>query len=184
MKSALRLKTKYQKEIIPALQKEFKIKNRLAVPKIMKMVVNVGIGDKARDKKALANAIETLRLITGQKPLLTKSKKSIAEFKTRKGDVVGLKVTLRGKRMYYFLDKLFSIVLPILRDFQGIKKVFDENANYTLGMQEQSVFPEIDYDKLDKSQGMEISFVINTKDKKQTERFLELLGAPFVKAES
>lgn len=181
MRNIPRLKTKYQKKVVPALQKEFGIKNPLAVPKVLKVVINVGIGEKGKDRQVLENAIETLKLVTGQKPLLTCAKKSIVEFKVRKGDVIGLKVTLRGKRMYYFLDKLFTIVLPRLRDFQGLRRVIDKNANYTLGLQEQTIFPEVDYDKIDRLQGLEITFVTDTKDKKQTERLLELLGTPFEK---
>ena len=184
MKNTSRLKIKYQKEIIPALQKEFGIKNSLAVPKVDKIAINLGIGEKGKNKQMLTNIIETLKVITGQKPLPTRAKKAIAEFKIRKGDIVGLKVSLRGKRMYYFLDKFFSIVLSRLRDFQGVKRVFDKNANYTLGLGEQTIFPEVDYDKIDRSQGLEISFITTTDNKKQAERLLELLGMPFVKVEN
>lgn len=184
MKNTPRLKIKYQKEIVPTLQKEFGFKNSLAVPRIARVVINIGIGERGKDKQMLENIIETLRAISGQKPLLTKAKKAIAEFKTRKGDVVGLKVTLRGKRMYYFLDKLFSIVLSRLRDFQGVKRVFDKNANYTLGLREQIIFPEVDYDKIDRSQGLEVSLITTTDKKNEAERLLELLGMPFIKVKN
>ncbi len=179
-----RLQQKYQKEIVPELKKEFKIKNDLAVPKVAKVVLNVGIGEIAHDKQALEKAKNTLAAITGQKPLIRPAKKAIADFKIRKGNSVGLKVTLRRKRMYDFLDKLFSLVLPLVRDFQGAKQnAFDQDANYTLGLKEQVIFPEVDYDKIDKVRGMEISIVISTKDKKKAARLLELMGMPFTKEE-
>jgi len=177
-----RLQEKYQKQIFPILKKEFKISNSLAVPKIIKAVINIGVGDIAQDKPALEKAKESLKAITGQKPLVRPAKKAIADFKTREGNTIGFKVTLRKKRMYQFLDKLFCLVLPQVRDFQGVKrKAFDGQANYTLGLKEQIIFPEIDYDKIDKVRGMEISIVTNTKDKKMALRLLELLGMPFEK---
>lgn len=180
-----RLQEKYQKEAVPVLEKEFKFKNDLAVPRVEKVVINVGIGEITHDKGALEKAINSLAAITGQKPLVCQAKKAIADFKIRQGNVIGLKVTLRRKRMYQFLDKLFSLVLPLVRDFQGVKRTaFDDQANYTLGLQEQVIFPEVDYDKIDKVRGMEISIVTSTKDKKQALRLLELMGMPFAKEAS
>lgn len=177
-----RLEEKYKKEVIPILQKEFKISNPLAVPRIVRVVVNVGVGQISSDKQALEKAEDTLAVITGQKPLKRGAKKAVADFKVRKGDIVGLKVTLRKKRMYQFLDKLFAIVLPRVRDFSGVKRdAFDRQGNYTLGLKEQIIFPEVDYDKIDKVRGLEITIVTSTKDKKQALRLLELLGMPFEK---
>jgi large subunit ribosomal protein L5 len=179
-----RLQKKYQQEIIPLLKKEFKISNFLAVPCITKTVINVGIGEISNDKQALEKVKETLKAITGQQPLARPAKKAIADFKIRQGNIVGFKVTLRGKRMYHFLDKLFSLVLPQVRDFSGVKRTaFDPQANYTLALKEQIVFPEVDYDKIDKVRGLEISIVTTTKDKAQALRLLELLGMPFEKKE-
>jgi len=179
-----RLEEEYIKEIVSQLQKEFGIKNKLAVPKIEKIVINVGVGEITHDKTAMEKAISSLTAITGQYPSLRKAKKAIAEFKMRQGDVVGLKITLRKKRMYQFLDKLFTIVLPRVRDFQGTKKTsFDKKGNYTLGLGEQIIFPETDYDKIDKVRGMEITIVSNTNDVKKAERLLELLGMPFEKTQ-
>lgn len=182
LKTMNRLQQKYQKKVIPVLQKEFKISNSLAAAKIEKVVCNIGIGDIAHDKGALKKSQDTLAVITGQKPLLRGARIDVAEFKTRKGSIVGLKTTLRKKRMYQFLDKLFTIVLPRVRDFSGLKiTAFDEQANYTLGLKEQIIFPEVDYDKIDKVRGLEITIVTSTKDKKQALRLLELLGMPFEK---
>ena len=178
----IRLQEKYQKKVVPVLAKEFKLKNDLAVAKVEKVVINVGIGEITHDKAALEKAIDSLAVITGQRPLICQAKKAIADFKVREGNAIGLKVTLRRRKMYQFLDKLFSLVLPLVRDFQGVKKTsFDNQANYTLGLQEQVIFPEIDYDKIDKVRGMEISIVTSTKDKKQALRLLELMGMPFEK---
>ncbi len=180
--SKSRLEQKYITEVVPQLQKEFGIKNKLGVPKIEKLIINVGIGEISHDKTAIEKAINSLTAITGQYPSVRKAKKAIAEFKMRKGDIVGLKVTLRKKRMYQFLDKLFSIVLPRMRDFQGTKRTaFDKMGNYTLGLREQIIFPEADYDKIDKIRGMEITLISNSRDVKKTERLLELLGMPFEK---
>lgn len=177
-----RLEEKYQKEIIAVFQKEFNIKNSLAVPKIVKVVINVGIGQISSDKPAQEKAINVLAAITGQKPTIRKAKTAIAEFKIRRGTIVGLTVTLRKKRMYQFLDKLFTIVLPRVRDFQGLKRsAFDQQGNYTLGLKEQIIFPEVDYDKIDKIRGLEVTIVTSTKNKKQALRLLELLGMPFEK---
>lgn len=180
LKMKSRLEEKYQQEIIPLLQKEFALANRLAVPRLIKVVINMGIGEIAHDKTALEKTKESLALITGQKPLVCPAKKAIADFNIRKGTPVGLKVTLRKKRMYQFIDKLFTLVLPRVRDFQGVKrKSFDNEGNYTLGLKEQIIFPEVDYDKIDKVRGLEITFVSNCKDKKKNLRLLELLGMPF-----
>ena len=177
-----RLKEKYQKKVVPQMQKEFGIKNLMAVPKIIKMVVNMGIGELAKDKTAKKKAIEVFTNITGQKPALQQARIAVADFKTRKGDVVGLKATLRSKRMYQFLEKLINIVLPRVRDFGGIKRTsFDKKGNYTLGLKEQIIFPEVDYDKLDKVRGLEISIVTSAGNKKMSLRLLELMGMPFKK---
>lgn len=179
-----RLQEKYQQKIVPVLQKEFKISNPLAVPRLVKVVVNIGVGEIAREKQALEKAQQTLAMITGQKPLRRGARIAVADFKIREGDVVGLKVVLRQKKMYQFLDKLFTIVLPRVRDFSGVKRgAFDKQGNYTLGLKEQTIFPEVDYDKIDKVRGLEISFITSTKDKKQALRLLELLGMPFEKVE-
>lgn len=179
-----RLQEKYQQKIVPVLQKEFKISNPLAVPRLVKVVVNIGVGEIAREKQALEKAQQTLAMITGQKPLRRGARIAVADFKIREGDVVGLKVVLRQKKMYQFLDKLFTIVLPRVRDFSGVKRgAFDKQGNYTLGLKEQTIFPEVDYDKIDKVRGLEISFITSIKDKKQALRLLELLGMPFEKVE-
>jgi large subunit ribosomal protein L5 len=173
---------KYQKEVVPAMQKKFNITNSMAVSKVEKVVLNMGIGDIANDKNAREKAVNTFARITGQKPSLQQAKKAIADFKIRKGDVVGLKTTLRKKRMYEFMDKLFTIVLPRVRDFSGVsKKAFDKQANYTLGLQEHIIFPEVDYDKIDKVRGLEITFVISGRDRKKSLELLKLLGMPFEK---
>jgi large subunit ribosomal protein L5 len=179
-----RLKDLYQKKVIPQLQKEFKISNKLAVSKINKVVVNMGIGEISKDKTAMQKAVETMAQITGQMPARQKARQAVADFKIREGDVIGLKTTLRGRRMYQFLDKLFNIVLPRVRDFRGVNpKSFDQAANFTLGMTEQIIFPEVDYDKIDKVRGLEVTIVTSTKSKKQAKRLLELLGIPFEKQE-
>ncbi|OGD63834.1 50S ribosomal protein L5 [Candidatus Beckwithbacteria bacterium RBG_13_42_9] len=177
-----RLYQEYQKKIVPALQKELKKTNYLAVPRVEKVIVNVGIGDLARDKKTREKSEKTIMLITGQKPQLRLAKKAIADFKIRRGDVIGLKVTLRSKRAFEFLDKLFSIVLPRVRDFQGVSsKGFDGSGNYTLGLTEQVIFPEVDYDTIDRVRGLEITIVTNTKDDKEARTLLKALGMPFEK---
>lgn len=177
-----RLKEKYQKKIAPILKKELGLTNLLAAPKITKIVVNVGIGNISSNKAALKKAQTALMAITGQKPLLRGASKAIADFKVRQGDIVGLKVTLRKKRMYQFLDKLVTIVLPRVRDFSGVsRKAFDKKGNYTLGLKEQIIFPEVDYDKIDKVRGLEINIVTSTDKKEEALRLLELLGMPFTK---
>jgi len=171
---------KYRKKIAPRLAKKLGKKNLLAVPRIVKVVINVGIGDIAKDKEKREKAINTLASVTGQKPQIRPAKKAIAEFKIRQGDPIGLKVTLRGRRAYDFLQKLFTVVLPRVRDFQGVKRgSFDKQANYTLALTEQIIFPEVDYDKIDRVRGMEITFVTSTSDKKEAKALLEELGLPF-----
>jgi len=170
----------YREKIRPKLAKKLGKKNLLAVPRILKVVVNAGIGDIAKDKEKREKAINTLASITGQRPQIRPAKKAIADFKIRQGDPIGLKVTLRGRRAYDFLQKLFTIVLPRVRDFQGVKRgSFDRQANYTLALTEQIIFPEVDYDKIDRVRGMEITFVTSTKDKKEAKLLLEELGMPF-----
>lgn len=176
------LRERYQEEIIPQLQKELGIENRLAVPRLTKVVVNMGIGDVFRDKKALETTINDLAAITGQKPSVKPAKISVAGFNIRRGMPVGLTIVLRGKRMYAFLEKLFSVVLPRLRDFKGVSlKSFDKHGNYTLGLKELTVFPEIDLGKSAGVRGLEISLVANAGNIEKSRRLLELLGLPFEK---
>ncbi len=175
-----RLKEKYRNEIAPAIAKEFDIKNVMAIPKIEKIVVNMGLGEGISNSKVLDVAAEELRTITGQKPVITKAKKSIAAFKLRQGMNIGAMVTLRGDRMYEFLDRLISVALPRVRDFRGISgKAFDGRGNYTLGIREQLIFPEIDFNKVDKTRGMNISIVTTAKTDDQARSLLKSLGMPF-----
>ena len=175
-----RLKEKYKNEIAPAIAKEFDIKNPMAVPKIEKIVVNMGLGEGISNAKLLDVAAEELRSITGQKPVVTKAKKSIAAFKLRQGMNIGAMVTLRGERMYEFLDRLISVALPRVRDFRGISgKAFDGRGNYTLGIREQLIFPEIDFNKVDKTRGMNISIVTTAKTDEQARSLLKAMGMPF-----
>jgi large subunit ribosomal protein L5 len=175
-----RLKEKYNKEIAPAIAKEFDIKNPMAIPRIEKIVVNMGIGEAISNAKILDTAVEELRSITGQKPVVTKAKKSIASFKLRQGMNIGTMVTLRGERMYEFLDRLISVALPRVRDFRGVSaKAFDGRGNYTLGVREQLIFPEIDFNKVDKTRGMNISIVTTAKTDEQSRALLKALGMPF-----
>lgn len=177
-----RLKLKYQKEVIPILKKEFGIKSYLEAPKLKKIVVNTGITQEASQKEALENMADQLALITGQKPVMTRAKTSIAEFKLRKGDPIGLKVTLRGRRMYDFFDKLVTISLPKVKDFQGTKtRAFDGKGNYSLGLIEQLIFPEVDYDKIDKVRGLQVTIVTSAENDHKAQRLLQLLGMPFEK---
>ena len=175
-----RLRDKYKNEISPALAKEFDIKNPMAIPKIEKVVVNMGLGEASANAKILDVAADELRSVTGQKPVITKAKKSIAAFKLRQGMAIGTMVTLRGERMYEFLDRLISVALPRVRDFRGISgKAFDGRGNYTLGIREQLIFPEIDFNKVDKTRGMNISIVTTAKNDDQARSLLKALGMPF-----
>lgn len=175
-----RLKERYQKEIAPALAKEFNIKNKMAIPKIEKVIVNMGVGEAIGNSKLLDVAVEELRTVTGQKPVVTKAKKSIANFKLRQGMAIGAMVTLRGERMYEFLDRLISIALPRVRDFRGVSaKSFDGRGNYTLGIREQLIFPEIDFNKVDKTRGMNISIVTTAKTDEEGRALLKATGMPF-----
>ncbi len=175
-----RLKDKYNKEIAPQLAKDFGIKNPMAIPRIEKVIINMGMGEAISNSKILDVAVEELRVITGQKPVITKAKKSIASFKLRQGMNIGTMVTLRGERMYEFLDRLISVALPRVRDFRGISgKAFDGRGNYTLGIREQLIFPEIDFNKVDKTRGMNISIVTTAKNDEQSRALLKSLGMPF-----
>ena len=178
-----RLKDKYRAEVAPALKEHFQYKNVMEIPRLEKIVINMGLGDCKDNAKALEQAVEELTTIAGQKPLVTKAKKSIANFKLRAGMNVGAKVTLRGDRMYEFADKLVSIVLPRVRDFRGVStKAFDGRGNYSLGVREQLIFPEIEYDKVEKIRGMEMIFVTTAKTDEEARELLRLLGMPFQQA--
>ncbi len=177
-----RLKEKYLKEIVPALQKQFNYSSIMQVPKVEKVVINMGVGDAIANAKALEEAVAELTVIAGQKPVITKAKKSIANFKLREGMAIGCKVTLRGERMYEFLDKLVNISLPRVRDFRGISKnAFDGRGNYTLGVKEQLIFPEINYDKVNKVRGMDIVIVTTAKNDEEGRALLSGIGMPFEK---
>ncbi|MET3197045.1 50S ribosomal protein L5 [Bacillus sp. OAE603] len=177
-----RLVEKYQKEITPALVSKFNYKSVMEVPKIEKIVINMGVGEAVSNSKALDTAVEELTLISGQKPLVTRAKKSIAQFRLREGMPIGAKVTLRGERMYEFFEKLVAVTLPRVRDFRGIsKKAFDGRGNYTLGVKEQLIFPEIDYDKVNKVRGMDIVIVTTAKTDEEAREMLTLFGMPFQK---
>jgi len=176
----VRLKEKYKNEVIPAMQQKFNYKNIMEVPKLEKVIINMGVGEATQNPKALDGAVADLMAISGQKPIITKAKKSIAAFKLRAGMPIGAKVTLRGDRMYEFVDKLFNVVLPRVRDFRGISpKAFDGRGNYTLGLKEQLMFPEIDYDKIDKTRGMDIVFVTTALTDEQSKELLTQMGMPF-----
>lgn len=175
-----RLKDKYTNEVVPALKERFKYANVMQVPKIEKVVVNVGVGEAVQDPKALDAAVRDLEAITGQHAIITKAKKSIAAFKIRQGMNIGCKVTLRGERMYEFLDRLVNVALPRIRDFNGISpKSFDGRGNYSLGIREQIIFPEIDYDKVDKIRGLEIVITTTAKTDEEAYELLKLMGFPF-----
>lgn len=179
---ASRLQEKYNKEIIPALIEKFGYKNIMELPKLEKIVINMGAGDSKDNAKALEKAVEELETISGQKPVITKAKKSVANFKLREGMPIGTKVTLRGDKMYYFMDKLVSVSLPRVRDFRGVNpNSFDGRGNYTLGVKEQIIFPEIEYDKVDKVRGMDIVFVTSAKTDEEARELIKLLGMPFSK---
>jgi large subunit ribosomal protein L5 len=177
-----RLKEKYQKEITPALVSKFNYTSVMQVPKVEKIVVNMGVGEAVQNAKVLDTAVEELTQITGQKPMVTKAKNSIAGFRLREGMPIGAKVTLRGERMYEFLDKLVSVSLPRVRDFRGVsKKAFDGRGNYTLGVKEQLIFPEIDYDKVSKVRGMDIVIVTTANTDEEARELLTQIGMPFQK---
>ena len=177
-----RLQEKYRAEVVPALQQKFQYKNVMEIPRLEKVVINMGLGDCKDNAKALEVAVTELSTIAGQKPLVTKSKKSIANFKLRAGMKIGARVTLRGDRMYEFMDRLFHVALPRVRDFKGINpNAFDGRGNYSLGLKEQLIFPEIVYDQVDKIRGMNIAFVTTAKTDEEARAFLELMGAPFAK---
>ena len=178
-----RLKDKYRAEVAPALKQHFQYKNVMEIPRLEKIVINMGLGDCKDNAKALEVAVSELATISGQKPLVTKAKKSIANFQLRAGMNVGAKVTLRGDRMYEFADKLVSIALPRVRDFRGVStKAFDGRGNYSLGVREQLIFPEIEYDKVEKIRGMEMIFVTTAKTDEEARELLRLLGMPFQNA--
>jgi large subunit ribosomal protein L5 len=175
-----RLRDRYTKEVAPALRKEFGYKNVMAVPKIEKVVVNMGLGEATQNAKIVDTGADEVTRITGQKPVVTRSKKSIAQFKVRKGMPIGAMVTLRGERMWEFLDRLMSIALPRVRDFRGVSpRGFDGRGNFTLGLKDQLIFPEIDYMKVDKARGMNISVVTTAKTDEESRKLLQLLGMPF-----
>ena len=175
-----RLKERYQKEIAPGLAKEFGIANPMAIPRVEKVVINMGLGEAIANAKIVDTAADELRAITGQKPVTTRAKKSIAAFKLRQGMPIGTMVTLRGDRMYEFLDRLIAVALPRVRDFRGVSpKAFDGRGNYTLGVRDQLIFPEIDFNKVDKTRGMNISIVTTAKDDEQARALLKALGMPF-----
>jgi large subunit ribosomal protein L5 len=177
---APRLKEKYQNEILPNLQSELGLKNRFEVPKVVKITVNMGVGEATQNAKALDAAVQDMTIITGQKPRINKAKKSIAGFKLREGMAIGCKVTLRGDRMYEFLDRLLSTALPRIRDFRGLTiKSFDGRGNYTLGVTEQLIFPEIDYDKIDRVRGMDITVTTTAGDNARGLALLRAFGFPF-----
>ncbi|MBP1996416.1 50S ribosomal protein L5 [Paenibacillus eucommiae] len=179
---AARLKDRFLNEVTPALIQKFNYTTVMQVPKIEKVVINMGVGEAVSNSKVLDTAVEDLQKISGQKPVVTKAKKSIAGFKLRENMPIGAKVTLRGERMYHFLDKLFNISLPRVRDFRGVSnKAFDGRGNYTLGLKEQLIFPEIEYDKIDKVRGMDIVIVTTAKSDEESRELLTQLGMPFVK---
>ena len=175
-----KLREQYQKEVIPALMKKFEYKSTMQVPKLEKIVINIGLGDTKENPKSLENAVNDLMQITGQRPMITKAKKSIAAFKLREGANVGCKVTLRSDKMYDFAYKLFNVALPRVRDFRGVSEnSFDGRGNYSMGIKEQLLFPEIEYDKVDKLRGMDIIFVTTAETDEEAKELLKLLGMPF-----
>ena len=177
-----RLKEQYEKQIVPNIQKKFSMKNKLMVPKLLKVVLNMGLGPDGSNKTVVKNCIEDMSKISGQKPVTTRFKKSISNFKSRKGSTAGLKVTLRGSKMYEFVDRLVNIALPRIKDFQGLSKEgFDKFGGYSFGIKEHVIFPEINFDKVDRIRGMDITIVTNGKDKKHTLALLEAMNFPFVK---
>lgn len=180
-----RMQEKYNQEVVPALRKAFDFKNIMQIPRINKVVVNIGMGEALDNPKSLESAVSDLTTITGQKPVMTKARKSIANFKLREGRLIGTKVTLRGNRMWSFLDRLMNTALPRVRDFRGVSaNAFDGRGNYTLGLRDQLIFPEIEYDKIDKLRGMEVTIVTTAKNDDQARVMLQLLGMPFSKKEA
>jgi len=180
-----RMQDLYNKEVIPALRKAFDFKNIMQVPRVEKVVVNIGVGEALDNPKALEAAVSDLTIVTGQKPVMSKARKSIANFKLREGRLIGTKVTLRGDRMWAFLDRLVNTALPRVRDFRGVSaNAFDGRGNYTLGLHDQLIFPEIEYDKIDKLRGMEVTIVTTAKNDDQARMLLRLLGMPFNKKEA
>ena len=180
-----RMQDKYNNEVVPALRKAFDFKNIMQVPRIQKVIVNIGMGEAMDNPKAMEAAVSDLTTITGQKPVMTKARKSIANFKLREGRLIGTKVTLRGDRMWSFLDRLVNTALPRVRDFRGVSgNAFDGRGNYTLGLRDQLIFPEIEYDKIDKLRGMEVTIVTTAKNDDQARTMLQLLGMPFSKKEA
>jgi large subunit ribosomal protein L5 len=174
------LKERYASEAVPSLQKQFGYVNPMQVPRLDKIVINIGLGEALTNAKAVDAAVGDLKLITGQKPIVTRAKRSIAQFRVRTGNPIGVKVTLRGERMWDFLERLTRLALPRIRDFRGVpSKSFDGRGNYSLGLREQLAFPEIDYDKVDRLRGLEISIVTTAKTDEESKRLLELLGMPF-----
>ena len=177
-----RMQERYQQEVVPALQNAFSYRNVMEVPRIQKVVVNIGLGEAMGNSKALEAAITDMTTITGQKPIQTKARKSIANFKLREGVIIGVKVTLRGDRMWAFIDRLLNVALPRVRDFRGVSPdAFDGRGNYTLGLRDQLIFPEIEYDKIDKLRGMEITIVTTAKNDEHSRAMLKFLGMPFRK---
>lgn len=176
-----RMKQKYQNEVAPALKKAFGLKNVMEIPRIEKVVVNIGLGEAMDNPKALEAATTDLMTITGQKPIQTKARKSIANFKLREGRIIGAKVTLRGERMWAFIDRLMNVALPRVRDFRGVSPKLDGRGNYTLGLRDQLVFPEIEYDKIDKLRGLEITIVTTSQSDELSKALLQMLGMPFRK---
>mgnify|MGYP002539567976 FL=1 len=177
-----RMKDFYMTEVVPGLVKKFNYKNPMEVPKLEKIVINMGVGEAKDNPKALEGAVNDLTIISGQKPIITKAKKSVANFKIREGMSIGCKVTLRGEKMYDFADRLISLALPRVRDFRGVNgNSFDGRGNYALGIKEQLIFPEISYDKIDKVRGMDIIFVTTAKTDEEAKELLTLMGMPFVK---
>ncbi len=175
-----RLKEKYNNEVVKAMMQKFGYKNIMQVPRLEKVVINVGVGEAIQNSKALDAAVEDIATITGQRPIITKAKKSIAGFKLREGMKIGCKVTLRGSKMYDFVDKLYSVALPRVRDFRGVSpKSFDGRGNYSIGIKEQLIFPEIEYDKIDKVRGMDIIFVTTAHTDEEARELLRLMGMPF-----
>ena len=175
-----RLKKKYTDEVVPAMMQKFGYRNRLEVPRLEKIVINMGRGEAIQNPKAIDAAVEDLKAIAGQKPVVTRAKRSVAAFKVRKGMQIGAKVTLRGNRMYDFFDKLVNVALPRVRDFRGVSPTaFDGRGNYTLGVREQLIFPEIDYDKVDRVRGMDITFVTTARTDEEAREMLRLMGMPF-----